>query len=81
MKYIRCTQLLLPPTLKVAKSDFEQELLSNLPMKEKLPLRYRTNFNHWQVAHRFAVQNLNLPPSMLVAKVTEYVFYLSNISQ
>ena len=30
-------------------------------------------FFHRQVAHRFAVQNLTLPPSMSVAKVTEYV--------
>ena len=44
-------------------------------MKEKVPLSYRTNFDHWQVAHQFAVQNLTLPPSMPVAKVTEYVKY------
>ena len=49
--------------------------LSDLPMKEKVPLGYRTNLDHWQVAHQFAVQNLTLPPSMLVAKVTEYVCY------
>ena len=50
------------------------ESLSNLPMKEKVPLSYRTNFDHLQVAHRFAVQNLTLPSSMLVAKVSEYVY-------
>jgi len=76
---IRRTQLLLPPTLKVAKLDFEnRESLSNLPMKEKVPLGYRTNLDHWQVAHRFAVQNLILPPFMPVAKVTEYVYYHYN---
>ena len=46
-------------------------------MKEKVPLGYRMNLNHWQVAHQFAVQNLTLPPSMSVAKVTEY-FYCQN---
>ena len=30
-------------------------------------------FFHWQVAQQFTVQNLTLPPSMSVAKVTEYV--------
>ena len=36
-------------------------------------------FFHWQVVHRFAVQNLTLPPSMSVAKVTEYVYYVPNL--
>ena len=43
-------------------------------MKEKVPLSYRANLDHLQVSHRFAVQNLTLPPSMPVAKVTEYVY-------
>ena len=51
-----------------------RELVSNFPMKEKDPLGYRTNLDHWQVAQQFAVQNLTLPSSMLVAKVTEYVY-------
>ena len=34
-------------------------------------------FFHGQVAQRFTVQNLTLPPSMLVAKVTEYVYYVN----
>ena len=38
-------------------------------MKEKAPLGYQTNLDHWQVAQRFAVQNLTLPPSMPVTKV------------
>ena len=42
-------------------------------MKEKVPLGYRTNLDHWQVAQQFTVQNLTLPPLMPVAKVTEYV--------
>ena len=53
-----------------------RKLLSNLPMKEKVPFGYRTNLDHGQVAQRFAVQNLTLPPSMPVEKVTEYVYYL-----
>ena len=43
-------------------------------MKEKVPLGYRMNLDHWQVAQQFAVQNLTLPPSMPVAEVTEYVY-------
>ena len=48
-------------------------------MKEKVPLGYRTNLDHWQVAHRFAVQNLTLPPSIPVAKVTEYAIVPMNV--
>ena len=59
----------MPLALKVAKADLNRESLSNLPMKEKVPLGYHTNLDHWQVAHRFVVQNLTLPPSMPVAKV------------
>ena len=68
---IRCTQLLLPLALKVAKSDFE------LPITDRLACERKSTpwLSHepWQVAQRFAVQNLTLPPSMPVAKVTDYV--------
>ena len=63
----RRTQLLLPPALKVAKSA------CNLPMIKVRAIAEEYFFFHGQVAKRFAIQNLTLPPSMPVAKVTEYV--------
>ena len=72
--HIRRTQLLLPPALKVAKSDFELKIPEQLANERKSTPRLSNNLDHWQVAQRFTVQNLTLPPSMPVAKVIEYVY-------
>ena len=41
-----------------------RESLSNLPMIKVHAIAEGYFFFHWQVDHRFAVQNLTLPPSM-----------------
>ena len=70
----RRTQLLLPPALKVAKFDFEPWIADQLANDQgSCAIAEGYFFFHWHVAQQFAVQNLTLPPSMLVAKVIEYV--------
>ena len=51
-----------------------RESVSNLLMIEVCAIAEGYFFFHGQVAQQFAVQNLTLPPSMSVAKVTEYVY-------